>query len=165
MDTKTKLNDNDFVAIRKSKVTLNFYKPAYVRICILHLSKVLMYEFYYDYMKNKYGKKSKLLLTDTNSLIYEIKTEYVHEDFSKDKEMFDFSNYAAKPKYYDDSNKLVAGKMKEETGAVTIEELVGLKPRMYSFLVDDSSELKKAKSVNKNIRMYKECSINTKNVQ
>ena len=110
-----------------------------------------MYEFHYDYMKNKYGKKSRLLLTDTDSLIYEIKTEYVHEDFNKDKEMFDFSNYAAKPKYYDDSNQLVAGKMKEETGGVTIEELVGLKPRMYLFLVDDNNELKKAKSVNKNI--------------
>ena len=61
--------------------------------------------------------------------------------------MFDFSNYSAESKYYDDSNKLVVGKMKDETGNVAIEEFVGLKPNMYSFLVDNNSEHKKAKGV------------------
>ena len=61
---------------------------------ILDLSKVLMYKFHYDYIKNKYGNKSKLLFTDTNSLMCEIKTEDVHEDVSSDKEMFDFSSYS-----------------------------------------------------------------------
>ena len=56
------------------------------------LSKVLMYEFHYDNIKNKYGKNSRLLFTDTDGLIYEIKTEDLYEDFSKDKEMLDFSN-------------------------------------------------------------------------
>ena len=51
-------------------------------MCILELSKVLMYEFHYDYIKNKYDSKSKLLFTVTDSLIYEIKTEDVYEDFS-----------------------------------------------------------------------------------
>ena len=64
--------------------------------------------------------------------------------------MFDFSNYSPKLKYYDESNKLVIGKMKDETGGVTIEEFVGLKPNMYSFLLDDKSENKKAKGVNRN---------------
>ena len=58
--------------------------------------------------------------------------------------MFDFSNYSTKSKYYDDSNKLVVGKMKDETAGVAIKEFVGLKSKMYSFLVDDSSEHKKA---------------------
>ena len=49
--------DNDLVAIRQSKVTLTLNQPAYVGICILDLSKVLMYEFYYDYIKNRYGIK------------------------------------------------------------------------------------------------------------
>ena len=53
--------------------------------------------------------------------------------------MFDFSNYSAKSKYYDDSNKLVVGKMKDETGGVSIKEFVGLKPNIHSFLVDDSN--------------------------
>ena len=61
-------------------------------MCILDLSKVLMYEFHYDYIKNKYGNNSKLLFTDADSLLYEIKIRDVYEDFSKDKEMFDFSS-------------------------------------------------------------------------
>ena len=62
-------------------------------MCILQFSKVLMYKFHYDYIKNKYDNKSKLLFIDTDSLMYEIKTEDVHEVFSSDREMFDFSSY------------------------------------------------------------------------
>ena len=54
-------------------------------MCILELSKVLMYEFHYDYIKNKHGNNSRLLFTDTDNLKYEIRTEDVYEDFSKDK--------------------------------------------------------------------------------
>ena len=63
--------------------------------------------------------------------MYKNKTEDVYEDFSNNKEMFDFSNYLTKSKYYDSSNKLVTGKMKDETGDVAIEEFVGLKQKMY----------------------------------
>ena len=80
-----------------------------------------MYEFYYSNIKNKYDNKSKLLFEDTDSLMYEIKTEDVYEDYSSDKEMFDFSNYSTKWKCYEDSNKLVIGKIKNETGGVAIE--------------------------------------------
>ena len=62
-----------------------------------------MYEFHYDYIKNKYGYNLRLLFLDTNSLMYEIKTKDVYEDFSNDKEMFNFSNYSTKWKYYDNS--------------------------------------------------------------
>ena len=72
--------------------------------------------------------------TNTDSLMYEIKTEDVYEDFNKGKELFDFSNYSTESKYYDDLNKLVVGKMKYGTGGVAIEEFVGLKPKLYSFL-------------------------------
>ena len=64
--------DNDLVAILKCKVC--------VGMCILDFSKVLMYEFHYDYIKNKYGGNSRLLFTDTDSLMYEIKTEDVYKD-------------------------------------------------------------------------------------
>ena len=70
-------------------------------MCILELSKVLMYEFHYDYIKNKYDNKSKLLFTGTDSLMYEIGTEDVYEDFSSNREMFDFSNYSTNSRYYD----------------------------------------------------------------
>ena len=66
----------------KSKLALKLNKQAYIGMCILELSKVLMYKFHYDYIKNKYDNKSKLLFTDTDSLMCEIKTEDVYEDFS-----------------------------------------------------------------------------------
>ena len=72
---------------------------------VVELSKVLMNKFHYDYIKNKYDNKSTLLPTGTGSLIFEIKIEDICENFNSDKEMFDFSNYSTKSKYYDDSWK------------------------------------------------------------
>ena len=109
-----------------------------------------MYQFHYDYNKNEYGNKSKLSFTETDSLVYEIKTEDVYKVFNNDKKMFDFSNYSTKSKYYDDSNKLMTGKMKDETADVAIKEYVVLKQKMYSFLIGNS-EHKKAKEVNRNL--------------
>ena len=146
-----KIFDNNLVAIRKNKVTLTFNKPAYFGMCILELSKVLMYQLHYDYIKNKYGNNSKLLFTDIDSLMYEINTEDVYGGFTNDKEMFDFSNYLTKLKCYDNSHKLVVGKMKDEATGAAIEEFVGLKPKMYPYLVDDNSEHKKAKDMNRNV--------------
>ena len=105
------LFDNNLVVICKSKVTLMLNKPTYVGMCILDSSKVLMSEFHFGYIKNNYDKNSRLLFTDTDSLMYEIKTEDVYEDFNKNKEIIDVSNYTAEVKH-DDSNKLVLGKMK-----------------------------------------------------
>ena len=134
-------------------------------MCILDLSKVLMYEFHYDYIKNRYDNKSKLLLTDTDSLLYEIKTEDVYEDYSSDKEMFGFGMMILM--IYDHSHKLVIGKMKDETGGVAIEEFLGLRYKFYSFLVDNN-EHKKAKGMNKNVvttishNEYKDVLLNNK---
>ena len=83
--------------------------------------------------------------------MYEIKTEDVYKDFSNDKKVFDYSDYSAKSKYYDNSNKLVVGKMKDQTAGFATEEYVGLKSKMYLYLVDDNSKHKKAKDVNKNV--------------
>ena len=99
----------------------------------------------------KINMVTRLLFTDTGSVMYEIKTEDFYEDFSHNKEIFDFGNYSNKSKCYDNSNKLVVGKMTDETAGVAIEEFVGLKRKMYSYLVDDKSEHKKAKGVNRNI--------------
>ena len=139
-----KVFDNNLVAIRKSKLPQKLNKPAHNGMCLLELSKELVYGFHYDYIKNEYGYNAKLTFKDTDSLMHEIKTE----DFSSDKEMFNFSNYS-KSKHYDDSNKLVTGKKKDTTGGVTIEEFVRLKSKMYSFLLDNNSEYKKGKGVNK----------------
>ena len=84
-----KIFDNDLGAIRKYKVILTLNKPAYIGMCILELNKVLMYKFHYDFIKNKYGSNSRVLFTDTASLIYEFRTKDVYKIFSNDKEMFD----------------------------------------------------------------------------
>ena len=107
-----------------------------------------MYSFHYDYIKNKYDSKPKLSFTSTDSFMCEIKTEDVYEDFSNDIEMFDFSNYSTKSKYYDNSNKLVIGNMKEKTGSVATKEFVGF---LSSFLVENSPVHKKAKGENTNV--------------
>ena len=94
-----KIFDNNLVTIRKSKLALKLNKLVCIGMCILELSKVLMYKFHYDYIKNKYDNKSKLLFTDIDSLMYEIKTEHVYKDFRSDKKLFDFSNYPTNLKY------------------------------------------------------------------
>ena len=73
--TSHKIFDNNLAVIRKSKLALRLKKPAYLGMCILELSKVLMYEFHYDYIKNKYDNKLKLLFIDTDSLMYKIKKD------------------------------------------------------------------------------------------
>ena len=91
-----KIIDNDLFAIRKKKVTLRLNKPAYIGMCMLELNKVLLYEFHFDCIKSKHSRNSRLLFTDTDSLMYEIKIEDVYEDFSNDKEMFHLCNYSIK---------------------------------------------------------------------
>ena len=85
-----KIFSKTFVAIHKIKLVLILDKPIYVGFRILDLSKLLMYEFHYKYIKSKFD--AKLLFTDTDSLVYEIKTENFYEDFYGDKNLFDFSD-------------------------------------------------------------------------
>ena len=86
-----KIFSKNFVAIHKIKPVLTLNKPIYVGLSMLDLSKVLMYEFHYKYIKSKFD--AKLFFTDTGSLVYEIKTEDVYEDFYQDKNLFNFSDY------------------------------------------------------------------------
>ena len=88
-----------------------------------------MYAFHYKYIKSKFDPK--LLFTDTDSLVYEIKTKNVHEDFYGDKNLFDFSDYPLNLKFFDLANKKVISKMKDEFKGRIISEFVGLKSKMY----------------------------------
>ena len=106
-----KIFDNDLGAIRKNNAILALNKLAYAVMFILDFSKVMMYEFHYDQIK-KYGINSRLLFIDTDNLMYEIEIKDVYQYFSKVKDMFDLSNYLAKSKYYEDSNRLVVDKKK-----------------------------------------------------
>ena len=108
-----------------------------------------MYEFHCDYINSIYCNILRLLFTYTDSLMFQIKTEGVYEDFiRKDAKMFDFSNYSADSKYCDDSNKLLVGKIKDQTDDSGITEFAGVKSKMYSFLVDYSSEHKEGRVIN-----------------
>ena len=122
-----------FVAVHCSKTILTLNKQIYVGFCILDLSKLLMYQFHYDYVLKTFNDV-KLLFTDTDSLVYEIKGGNVYEQDFKDKHLFDFSGYSKNSAYYDDSNKKVLGKMKDELAGVKIDEYVGLKSEMYSLI-------------------------------
>ena len=91
---------------------------------------------------------AELLFTDTDSLTYEIKSENVYEEFFKWKDLFDFSNYSKDSKFFNETNKKVIGKMKDEFGGVIVVEFVGLKSKMYSMKKIDGKESSTAKRVN-----------------
>ena len=100
-------------------------KPIYVGFTVLDLSKWKMYDFHYNFIKKNFD--AELLFTDTDSLTYEIKSKDVYEEFFKWKDLFDFSNYSKDSKFFNETNKKVIGKMKDEFGGVIIIEFVGLK--------------------------------------
>ena len=87
-----------------------------------------MCKFYYDYVKNKYGNNSRLLFTENDSLMYEIKTEDGYEDFTRDEVIFHFSNFIQVSQNAMIIQTLVIGKMKDQTAGVAIKEFDGLKP-------------------------------------
>ena len=89
-----------------------------------------------------------MLFTGNDSLTYEIKSEYVYEEFFKHKRLFDFSNYPKDPKFFDPTNKKVIGKMKDKSEGKIIDEFVGLKSKLHSMKNIDGKESNTAKSVN-----------------
>ena len=117
-----KIFSRDFVAIHQIKSFLILDKPIYVGFSIFELSKLLMYMFHYEYVKNKFD--AKLLLTDTDSLLYEIKGKDDYEKSFQDK-LFDFSSYPVNSKYYDPKNNAVLGKMEDEFKGKIISEFIG----------------------------------------
>ena len=147
----SKIFNENLVAVHKIKETLTLNRPAYVGMCILDLSKTLMYDFHYNYIKNKYGKKAKLLFTDTDSLTYEIEAKDVYKDFFKDKEKFDNSDYPKYSPYFYKKNKKVIGKFKDEAAGIPIIEFVGLRSKMYSYIKENQKGGKTAKGIKKNV--------------
>ena len=124
------LESSSMVQVRTGKSRVVSNKPIFVGSVILDKSKLVMYNFHYEYMLKKYSYQDcKLLLTDTDSLVYQIKTEDFYKDISKDVyEKFDTSNY---PKDHPSKiptgvNKKVLGMFKDELGGVPISELVAL---------------------------------------
>ena len=137
------------------KVQVKMNKPIYLGLSILDISKVTMYEFWYDFIKSKYGSSAKLCYMDTESFIITVKTEDFYKDISENViERFDTSNYIHDRPLPIGVNKKVLGLIKDELGGGIITEFVALRPRAYSYKTEDkkgkrNKELKKAKGTKK----------------
>ena len=149
-----KILDKNLVAIHKIKPLLLLNKPIYAGFCVLELSKLLMYDWHYNYFAKIFD--CNLLFTDTDSLVYEIRSvDDVYEKIYEDKDLFDFSDYSKESRFYDVSNKNVIGKMKDEMGGQVISEFIGLKSKMYSLITVDNEEKVRTKGLNKNLKYDK----------
>ena len=137
-------DDLSIIEMNRTKIKMN--KPIYLGLSILDISQILMYEFWYDYMKPKYGNDVKLCYIDTDSFIMSIKTNDFYKDIANDVEKrFDTSNYEVNRPLPTGKNKKVIGLMKDELGGKIITEFVTLRPKTYSYLTDDCKEDKKVK--------------------
>ena len=160
--------DLSIIEINKTKVKMN--KPIYLGLLILDISKILMYEFWYDYMKPKYNVNVKLCYMDTDSFIMNIKTNDFYKDIANDVEKrLDTSNYEVNRPLPTGKNKKLIGLLKDELGGKIITEFVTLRPKTYSYLTDYGKEDKKAKGTKKCVikRMikfndYKNCLLKDK---
>lgn len=159
-----KIFNDDLASIELHRQKLVLNRPIYVGFSVLDLSKTLMYDFHYNYVKSKYSSRAQLLFTDTDSLCYEITTDDLYHDLKDDKELFDFSAYPRNHSLYDATNKKIIGKMKDETESVPVKEFVGLRSKMYS-MVHGNTE--KPKGISKAVirsklrhDLYKQCLFN-----
>ena len=136
--------------MRKTNVIMN--KPVYLGQAILDISKTLMYEFWYDYIKLKYKDKTQLCYMDMDSFIIHIETEDFYKDIANDvNKRYDTSGYNKKDKkpLTIGINKKVIGKFKDELDEKIMKEFCALRSKTYAFLSDNDEEIKKAKGTKK----------------
>ena len=146
----TKWFSENLLAIEMKQTKVKMNKPVYLGLSILEISKTLMYEFWYDYMKPKYVDNVKICYMDTDSFIMYIKTKDFYKDISNDVEKrFDTSNYEVNRPLPTGKNKKVIGLMKDELGGKIMTEFVAFRPKTYSYLTDDCKKTKKAKGTKK----------------
>ena len=143
--------DDTLAGIHMNKSKLRLDRPTYVGMSILDLSKNLMFDWYYDHLKNTYGNSVQMLYTDTDSLIVHIKTDDIYADIAQHTDQYDTSNYPADHFLHSNANKKVLGKMKDECAGTPIAEFVGLKPKMYSILKADGGQERRSKRVKKSV--------------
>ena len=145
-----KIFDYDLAAVHMNKSKITFDKPIQVGMAILDLSKLLMYDFYYNKLKAQYGSKCQLLYTDTDSLLLDVQTEDVYQDMKNNIDWYDTSDYPKDHFLFSEKHKKAVGKFKDECSGKIIEKYTGLRPKMYCVKVQDK-EIKKAKGVKKYI--------------
>ena len=147
----SKIFNENLMAVHKVEETLTLNRLAYVGMCILDLSKMLMYNFHYNYIKKKYNNRARLLFTDTDSLTNKIEAKDVYKDFWNDKDMFDNSNYPESSPYYCNANEKVIRKFKDEACGIPITEFIGVKSKLYSYVKDNEKGGRTAKGIKKNV--------------
>ena len=127
--------NEDIAAVELQKVQCLINKPTYVGFAVLELSKLHMYKFHYDFVLRRYSNgEANLLFTDTDSLVYQVHTDDLYADIASTPEHFDLSNYSQNSQCFNENNKMVIEKMKDEAAGKIITEFVGLRPKMYSYL-------------------------------
>ena len=142
----TKWFSENLLAIEMKKTSVKMNKPIYLGLAILSLSKILMYDYWYNEMKPKYEDRIKLCYMDTDSFIMHIKTEDFYKDIAVDVERkYDTSNYTVERPLPMGKNKKVIGMMKDELGGKIMKEFIGLRPKCYSYLTEDGNVDKKSK--------------------
>ena len=157
------INEN-LVGVEKLKHTVKLNKPIYVGVSILDLSKLHMYSFYYDVLKEKYKDKVRLIYTDTDSFAIHTHTEDIYDDFKELGRQMDFSDYDRDHKCYDLTNKKVLGKFKDECQGQIITNFMGLKPKSYAFKIyNQIKEEKKNKGVPK-LKVKREITFNIQQI-
>ena len=160
------------MAIEMKKTRVKMVKPLYLGKSILDISKTLMYEVWYDYIKPKYEDRAKLCYTDTDSFVINIITEDFFEDISDDVEgWLGTSSYVDKRPLAIGKNKRVPDLFNDELGGKIIKEVVALRPKTWAYLMDDGSDKKKAKGTKECIikrelmfENYKDCLFNEKTI-
>ena len=148
----TKYISKDLLIMEMKKTEVKMNKPKYLGQAILDISKTLMYEFWYDYIKTKYGDKARLCYMDTDSFIIYVKTDDFYKDISNDVDKwFDASNYDKNDNRLLEigKDKKVIGKFKDELGGKIMTEFCALRAKAYAFKLDDDNEVKKAKGTKK----------------
>ena len=160
----------DLMGCEMGKIKVVMNKPVYLGQAILDLSKLIMYEFHYDYILPKYGERIKLCCMDTDSFVYDINTKDFYKDIAGDVEMrFVTSGYCDRSLPIG-KNKKVIGLMKDELGGEVIKEFISLHPNMYSYR-EGFSEPKKCKGIKKcvvkktiTLKDYKRCLFDGRNI-
>lgn len=138
---------DDLVGLSLRYKSIVLSRPIYVGFTVLDISKTIMYNFHYRYAVAKYGNNIKLLMTDTDSLLYSIQTNDVYSDIKEELHFFDTSDYPTSHPCYSTINKKVVGVFKDETCGRPIREFVGLRAKCYSYLVADTEQKQVAKGV------------------
>ncbi|CAH0382338.1 unnamed protein product [Bemisia tabaci] len=160
---KASIFNRDLAAAHRSRKYVKYDKPIFIAQAILDIAKEHIYHFWYDVLKPRYGEDITLLLTDTDSLLFELRNHDFYEDMLTYIDEFDTSDYPKNHPAYSEKNKKVIGKFKEEYNAVPVKTFVGLRAKMYAIeSIDDEKKRAKGikKSVVKNeitIQDYKDC--------